>query len=162
MAKLSIVCAMAKNRVIGKDNAMPWHLPEDLQHFKALTTGKVIVMGRKTYDSIGRLLPNRTNVILSRTEMDVPGADCATNLDAVLVKYASESEVMIIGGANIYQQCIAKCTRMYLTYIDVDVAGDSFFPEFSMTEWQEVDDSGVLTATRTGINYRFVTLEQDK
>ena len=120
MAKLSIICAMAKNYVIGMDNQMPWHLPEDLQHFKQLTTGKVIVMGRNTYESIGRLLPNRTNVILSRKELDIPGAVCFTSLDAALEAYEDEPELMIIGGANLYAQAMDLCSTMYLTYIDLE------------------------------------------
>jgi dihydrofolate reductase len=157
MAELSLICAMARNNVIGLNNTMPWHLPEDLAHFKALTTGKVIVMGRNTFASIGRPLPKRTNVVLSRSELVIPGAVCFTNLDDVLTEYAAEQEIMIIGGANLYAQTIARCSKMYLTYIDLDVAGDTFFPAFNLSAWQIIYSSERMVSL-AGIGYRFVTL----
>jgi dihydrofolate reductase len=159
MAELSLICAMARNNVIGLNNTMPWHLPEDLAHFKALTTGKVIVMGRNTYESIGRPLPKRTNVVLSRSELVISGAVCLTSLDAVLTEYAAEQEIMIIGGANLYAQTIDKCCKMYLTYIDLDVAGDTFFPAFALVDWQIIAASENLVAAN-GVGYRFVTLSR--
>lgn len=131
MPKISIIVAMAKNRVIGKDNDMPWHLPADLQHFRKVTTGKPVIMGRKTYESIGRPLPKRHNIIVSRnSDYKVDGCDVVGSL-AEAVKTAGEvEEVFIIGGGFLYDQTIDAADKLYLTFIDLDVDGDTFFPEY--------------------------------
>ena len=156
MAILSIISAMAHRQVIGMDNTMPWHLPVDLQRFKALTTSKVILMGRSTYESIGRVLPNRTNVILSRQPREIDGAHCFTSLDAALHAFADEEEIMIIGGAHVYEQTIDKCDRLYLTFIDLKVNGDRFFPSFNKADWCIEHDHDKQVDADTGLGYRFI------
>ena len=160
MSKISIICAMANNRVIGKNNQMPWHLSPDLQHFKKITLGKVIVMGRATYESIGRPLPGRTNVVLSRQKLQLPGVECYTSLEDVLAAYADRPEIMIIGGANLYAQTITMCNKMYLTYIDLQIAGDRFFPQFDADAWTIESDSGSLHDEDSNLDYKFVTLQR--
>ena len=156
MTTLSIVCAMAHNRVIGRANTMPWHLPVDLQHFKQLTLGKVIIMGRATYESIGRPLPGRTTVVLSRQSLLIEGVTCFTSLEAALAAYADEEEIMIVGGAQVYAQSIDLCSRLYLTLIDLALEGDRYFPAFSESDWQIEHDMAYQTDPDTGIRYKFV------
>ena len=128
--KLSIVVAMADNRVIGQDNRLPWHLPADLKHFKQLTTGKPILMGRKTWESIGRPLPERTNIVITR-DPDYQAAGCTVvhSVDAALRAAEPHSEVMVIGGAELYRQVLPEVSTIYLTQVHADVEGDTVFPE---------------------------------
>ncbi|TQV89123.1 type 3 dihydrofolate reductase [Aliikangiella coralliicola] len=136
---ISLVCAMAKNRVIGKDNQMPWHLPADLKHFKSVTLGKPIVMGRKTYESIGRPLPGRRNIVISRnSDYQVEGCDTATSLESALALLEGVEEVMVIGGGRIYSQALAMADKLFLTFIDLDIEGDTHFPEFEHLALNEV------------------------
>lgn len=139
--KLTIVVAMAKNnRAIGLNNALPWHLPEDLKNFKALTTGKPIIMGRHTWLSLGRPLPNRRNLVISRDLFyKAEGADVFHSLFDAIASCRKEPEVCIIGGANVYKQAIHLATDLYLTEVDISVEGDSFFPEFNEKEWNQVN-----------------------
>lgn len=141
---ISIIVAAARNGVIGKDNQLPWHLPQDLQYFKALTTGKPIIMGRKTFESIGRPLPNRTNIVITRNsdwqndKLIVCGnlADAIAQAKRVLsLKDNLSAEIMIIGGAEIYRAALPIADRVYLTWINRDVEGDARFPELSQSEW---------------------------
>jgi len=128
---VSIIVAMAKNRVIGKDNDMPWHLPADLKHFRKVTTGKPIIMGRKTYESIGRPLPKRHNIIISRnSDYKVDGCDVVSSLDEAVTIAGEVEELFIIGGGFLYNQTIDQVDKLYLTFIDLDVEGDTFFPEY--------------------------------
>ncbi len=130
-AKVSIIVAMAKNRVIGKDNDMPWHLPADLQHFRKMTSGKPIIMGRKTYESIGRPLPKRHNIIVSRnSDYEVDGCDVVSSLDEAVKIAGDVEELFIIGGGFLYNQTIDQADKLYLTFIDLDVDGDTLFPEY--------------------------------
>lgn len=140
--RLSILVAMAKNRVIGKNNALPWHFSADLKHFKALTMGHPIIMGRKTYESIGRPLPGRTNIIVTHQKnYQAAGAITVNSIDGAL-KVCQEvdgnSEVFLIGGAALYRKTLGLCHRIYVTEIQQDFEGDTFFPEFDMKEWQEI------------------------
>ncbi len=131
MPKISIIVAMAKNRVIGKDNDMPWHLPADLQHFRKMTSGKPIIMGRKTYESIGRPLPKRHNIIVSRNgDYRVDGCDVVGSLDEAVKIAGDVDELFIIGGGFLYSQTIDQADRLYLTFIDLEVDGDTLFPEY--------------------------------
>ena len=153
--KLAIIVAAARNGVIGKDNKLPWHLPQDLKYFKAQTTGKPVIMGRKTFESIGKPLPNRTNIIITRnpdwTHENV--LVCRSLADAIseAKKLSNESfseaqafsEVMIIGGAEIYKTALPLVDKIYLTRIDADVEGDAWFPELLESEW-------VLSHTQAG------------
>jgi dihydrofolate reductase len=123
------IAAMSFNRVIGRGNQIPWHLPEDFKWFKKMTTGNVIVMGRKTFESIGKPLPNRETIVLSRTGFSFPGVRTISNLEQI--DLANESrEVFICGGAQIYAQTLGKCSDLYLTLVKKEVEGDAFFPPF--------------------------------
>jgi len=157
---ISIVAAMAKNRVIGKDNQMPWHLSADLKHFKSVTLGKPVIMGRKTYESIGKPLSGRRNIVMTRQDLTLPGCDVFHSLESALEAVASEPEVMIIGGANLYAQAIPVADRMILTFVDLDVGGDTFFPKWSDIEWREVSNEPHPSDDRNPYTYRFVTLER--
>lgn len=139
MTKLSIIVAIAKNGVIGLNNSMPWHLPEDLKRFRALTTGHHIIMGRKTYESLGRLLPGRTTVIVTRNKSyQVEGALIAHSLEQALYLCADDTEVFLIGGAELYQSGLSLADKIYITEVDLDVNGDAFFPDWDVHEWQEI------------------------
>lgn len=136
--QISLVAAMANDRVIGKDNQMPWHLPAELQYFKALTMGKPIIMGRKTFESIGRPLPGRHNIVLTSSAAMPATVTTANSVQAALEAAGDAEEVMVIGGGDIYRQFLPHATRLYLTYIDLEVAGDTRFPAYeTMTsQWQ--------------------------
>ncbi len=141
-----MIVALGRNRVIGIDNVMPWHIPADLKYFKATTMGKPVVMGRKTLQSIGRPLPGRPNIVVTRDqEFSVEGATIAADLDnalAIAETKAAEidaEEIMIIGGGQIYEQLISRVTRLYLTEIDMEPEGHAYFPDFhAVAEWDEV------------------------
>ncbi|MGY5451955.1 type 3 dihydrofolate reductase [Agarivorans sp. MS3-6] len=159
--KVAMIAAMAEQRVIGKDNQMPWHLPADLKHFKAVTMGKPVIMGRLTYESIGRPLPGRLNIVISRNpELLIDGVTVVNSVDAALALVPDEAEVMIIGGANIYQQCLHLAEVLYLTFIDKQVEGDAHFPDYQQFQWQEVDRESHLADERNPVNYQFVTLQR--
>lgn len=130
------MAAIAANGVIGRDGRLPWHLPEDLKRFRALTTGHHIVMGRKTYESIGRLLPGRTTVIVTqRRDYAIPGAIVASSVEDAVSKCAGDDEVFVIGGARIYQAALPSADRLYLTLIQAEVQGDTYFPAWDAQEW---------------------------
>ena len=139
--KISIIAAMANNRVIGKDNKMPWHLPEDLKHFKSITMNKPILMGRKTYESIGRALPGRLNIILTRDDtFTADGCVVVSSIEEAfhIVNIHDADELFIIGGENIYSQFMHIADNLYLTLIDLDVEGDTFFPPYMYLPLKEV------------------------
>jgi dihydrofolate reductase len=136
---LSIICAMDQNRLIGKDNALPWHLPADLAFFKQTTLGKPILMGRKTYESIGRPLPGRRNIIITRNrDYQIDGCDTCQSIDAALELVADQQEIMLIGGASLYQQSLETAQHLYLTRIHASFEGDAWFPEFNPADWKEI------------------------
>ncbi len=154
---ISLVCAMANNRVIGKDNDMPWHLPADLKHFKATTMGKPIVMGRKTFESIGRPLPGRRNVVITRNpDYSAEGIEVVASIDEALSLLSNVDEIMITGGGNIYQQTIEQADRLYLTFIDLDTDGDAFFPEFEHLNLKEVSRESHQPDEKNKLAYTFV------
>ena len=132
---ISIIVAMSNNRVIGKDNKMPWHLSDDLKNFKKITTGKTIVMGRLTYDSIGKALPNRRNIVLSRNLKD-SNVLIFSNLKEVLNSIKKNEEIFIIGGENLYSQTINIANKLYLTTIDASIDGDKYFPDLDISSWK--------------------------
>ncbi len=137
---ISLIAAMAHHRVIGKNNQLPWHLPADLKHFKMITTGKPIIMGRKTYESIGKPLPNRQNIVLTtHRDWSASGVTAVNSWEQALLACDSASEVMVIGGAQLYEQTLAVATHLYLTLIDAEIEGDAFFPEWNHSEWIEID-----------------------
>ncbi|MEE4196449.1 MAG: dihydrofolate reductase [Bacteroidales bacterium] len=137
---LSIIVAVAENNVIGKDNRLIWHLPRDLKHFKETTTGHYIIMGRKTFESNGRPLPNRTNVIISRAkDYHAEGCIVVHSLEEALRKAQDDSEAFIIGGGKIYELALPLVDRIYLTKIHHSFEGDTFFPEINRDEWELID-----------------------
>lgn len=156
--KISIVVAMANNRAIGINNTLPWHLPEDLKHFKAVTTGKPIIMGRKTWESLGHPLPDRRNILLSKNiAYSAKGAEVFSSLQAALTACKDASEVCIIGGANLYTQALALATNLIITEIALEVAADAFFPEFDAKKWLIKEQAAYVSAK--GIHYRFVNYQ---
>ncbi|MBI2573338.1 dihydrofolate reductase [Candidatus Woesearchaeota archaeon] len=135
---VSIIAAMTKNQVIGRANQLPWSLPEDLRNFKRLTTGNVVIMGRKTYDSIGRSLPNRHNIVVSRNTDQIPGVIVSKSIEeAIATAKEFGREIFVIGGAQIYQQALPYATKLYLSLVKHDHEGDTYFPPFDLKEWQE-------------------------
>jgi dihydrofolate reductase len=156
--KISMIAAMANDRVIGKDNDMPWHLPADLKHFKAVTLGKPVIMGRRTYESIGRLLPGRQNIIITRnSDFAVAGATIVASPKQALTAAGDVDEVMIIGGGKIYSDFLPHTDRLYLTHIELDVEGDTQFPDYeSVATWQVAESSQFLADDINKYNYKFV------
>ncbi len=160
--KIALVAAMANQNVIGLNNQMPWHMPADLAHFKKVTLGKPVIMGRKTYDSIGRLLPGRRNIIISRQTAPAGfTADWVDSVEAALALVADEPEVMIIGGAQLYRQMLARADRLYLTHIDLETTGDAFFPDYqSEPGWQVISTEQHQADGQNPYSYRFVLVEK--
>tara|TARA_B110000459_G_scaffold156163_1_gene170783 strand:- start:98 stop:601 length:504 start_codon:yes stop_codon:yes gene_type:complete len=165
--KMSLIVAVSRNGVIGLDNQLPWHLPDDLQYFKSVTMGKPLVMGRKTYDSIGRPLPGRTNIVITRdASWSAPGVKAATTLDDAL-SLASKAcvdtgadEVMVIGGEQIYRMTITVADRLYVTEVDAEIAGDAFFPTIDPQQWQR--NRVELPEVTGSYSYQFVVLDRIK
>ena len=142
--KLSMIVATAQNRVIGRDNALPWYLPNDLKYFKQTTLGKPVIMGRKTYESIGKPLPGRTNIVITRQTDYLPegvkvvhSVAEARDLAESVCLIDGQEEAMIMGGAEIYTLALPDADRLYLTEVHADVDGDAYFPEYDKTEWQD-------------------------
>ncbi|WP_348771888.1 type 3 dihydrofolate reductase [Pseudoalteromonas sp. MMG013] len=159
---ISMIAAMADNRVIGQGNKMPWHLPADLQHFKRVTLNKPVIMGRKTFESIGRPLPNRRNIIISRNlDYNAQGTEVVTSADAALALVEGEAEVMIIGGGLVYEQFLPLCERLYLTFIDLTVEGDTCFPDYEkIGEWQVMETQHNEADDKNIYSHKFVTLQK--
>ena len=159
---ISMIAAMANDRVIGANNAMPWHLSADLQHFKKVTLGKPIIMGRRTYQSIGRALPGRVNIVISGDE-DFKLSDALVVSDCeqaiVAAKKDEAEEVMIIGGGTIYKYFLPLCQRLYLTKIELDIAGDTYFPDYNLNyNWQVLENESFKADGKNPYNYHFMTL----
>ena len=137
--KISLIVAVAQNGIIGTGGTMPWHITEDFAHFKAVTLGHSVVMGRKTYESIGRPLPRRRNIVITRnTDLRIEGCEMAPSLEAAIEMCAGEEEVFVIGGGEIYRQAMPLAHKLYITHVGVSVVGDTRFPEIAPAEWQEV------------------------
>ena len=160
MAKVSIVVAIAKNNAIGKDNQLLWHLPKDLKHFKEITSGHTIIMGRKTYDSVGKPLPNRRNIVITRQNINIEGCEVVDSLDAALALCANEPEVFIVGGAEIYKQAMQATDRIYLTIVHQNFDGDTYFPEIKADEWKESQREDYQPDEKHQFAYSFITLER--
>ena len=160
---LSIIVAKAKNNIIGKDNALIWHLPEDLKRFKKLTTGHTIIMGRKTFESLGRILPNRHHVILCNdAEMNIDNENVEILEDiSMLDKYVKdEQEHFVIGGATMYRLLMPMCSKMYITEIDQEFEGDVSFPEINFNEWKSTEREQGPEDGENTFNYEYVTYER--
>lgn len=161
--KISIIVAMASNRTIGINGQMPWHLSADLKYFRKITTGSAIIMGRKTFESIGRPLPNRCNIIISRNpDYQQPNCHCFTDLDSALRYCADAQEVFVIGGAEIYNSTLPKANFLYITEIKKDFSGDTFFPAIVPEQWREIDRQDVDHDQQVNFRYSFVKLERVK
>lgn len=159
--RVSLVAAMDRRRLIGAAGRLPWHLPADLAHFKRLTLGKPILMGRRTFESIGRALPGRHNIVISRDPgFRAEGCTVAPSLQAGLAASGVAPEVMVIGGASIYAQALALADRMYLTLVEAELEGDVYFPAWDPREWREVDRRRFEPDGRNAYAYSFVTLER--
>jgi len=161
LPNLSIIAALAENRVIGRDNRLPWHLPADLAHFKRLTMGRPIIMGRRTWESLPGLLPHRTHIVVTRDrDYRVEGGFVVHSI-AQAVEFAGDAEeIMVVGGANLYAQTIPLASRMYLTYVHQWVDGDSVFPDYEQSEWYEAACEDHAADERNPFPYSFVTLER--
>ncbi len=139
MSIISLLVAVADNGVIGRDNTMPWHLPADLKRFKQLSIGKPVVMGRKTYESIGRPLPDRRNIVVTRNPAyEAPGCEVVTSLEAALALAPEAEEIVIIGGGEIFALALPIADRIYYTHVRADVPGDAWFPELDWSQWEAV------------------------
>ena len=165
--RLSLIVAAAENGVIGRDNALPWRLSGDLKRFKEVTMGKPIIMGRKTFESIGRPLPGRTNIVLSRDPsfspegvLSVDDFPSALAEAARVAEQSNEDEFMVIGGANIYRIALPQADRIYLTEVHADIEGDAFFPSFDRADWTEKSRSFQSATDKETADYSFVTLDR--
>jgi dihydrofolate reductase len=162
--RICLVVAMAANRVIGKDNGLPWRLPADLQHFKRITMGKPILMGRKTWESIGRPLPGRTSIVITRDAgYSAPGCVVVHSIEAALQAAADcGDEAMVIGGAEFYRQVLPFTNTLYLTRIHADFEGDTLFPELDESEWRQVERSDCEPDVKNPYRYSFIRLDRIK
>jgi dihydrofolate reductase len=141
--KIALVAAVAENGVIGREGGLPWRLPEDLKFFKRLTTGHTVIMGRRTWDELGKPLPNRRNIVVTRNRSrEFPGAERAASLAEALALASGDDQVFIIGGGEIYRQALPLADRMYLTHVHAVVEGDTFFPEWDRHAWRVVEEQG--------------------
>jgi dihydrofolate reductase len=159
--KLSIIAAVADNGVIGIDNRLPWRLPADLAHFKRLTLGKPILMGRRTWESLPGLLPHRTHVVISRNpDYRAEGAVVVHSLEQAIEQFGDVDELMLIGGAQLYAQALPLAARLYLTEVHAEPEGDAFFPAFDRAEWCEVERIAGQVDERNPIPHHFVTYQR--
>jgi dihydrofolate reductase len=163
MSRVSLIVAMARNRVIGADNKIPWHLPNELKLFKSLTMGHHIVMGRKTYESIGRLLPGRTTVIVTRQkDYAMPGAIVAHSIAEAVAACEGDDEIFVIGGADLFRETLPIADRLYLTTVDAEPEGDTFMPEFDESAWKETSAQAFEKDEKHAYAYRLAVLERLK
>lgn len=157
---ISMIAAMAQDRIIGKDNQMPWHLPADFAWFKRCTMGKPVVMGRKTYESIGRPLPGRQNIVISRdANLVIDGVTTVTSIDEAIKTAKDAEEIMIIGGGTIYTACLDKADKLYITHIEANIEGDTQFPEWG-SEYNETYSESYKADEKNVYDMRFVVLEK--
>jgi dihydrofolate reductase len=158
---ISLIAAMDRNRLIGNKNQLPWHLPADFAHFKSVTMGKPVIMGRKTYESIGKPLPGRSNIVLTQNpELAYEGVICVASFEDAVAAEPEAEELMIIGGSSIYEMLLPKIDRMYLTYVEAEFEGDAWFPDFDDSQWMEVESETHLADEKNRYDCRFVTLER--
>lgn len=159
MQSVSMIAAVARNGVIGRNNTLPWHLPEDLKRFRALTMGHHIIMGRKTYESLGRLLPGRTTVIVSRNPAyRVEGAIVVESLPKAIAACGQDPEIFVIGGAQLYREALPRADRLYLTQIDADFDGDAHFPAIDPRQWRETARTDGISAE--GLPYIYIDYQR--
>ena len=159
--KISLIVAMASNRTIGLNNKMPWHLSADLKKFKQITMGSPIVMGRKTFESIGKPLPGRSNIIISRN-LSYQQRDCLVfdNIDKAITACLEYDEIFVIGGATLYKTMLPRANTLYITQINTEFTGDTFFPVININEWKEVAREDITHDTTVDFSYSFLKLEK--
>ena len=161
--KISLIAALSENRVIGKDNRLPWHLPDDMKHFREITEGKLIIVGQRTLESIGKPLPNRTNVVLVREKnTSIPGCVTVHSIEGALEAAKDAKEVVVIGGASVYKQFLEQglIDKMYLTIVHDTLDGDAYFPEFHLVDWEETYHIHHPKDEQHAYDFSFVTLEK--
>lgn len=157
---ISFVVAIAENNAIGKDNQLLWSLPKDMKHFKEITNGHTVIMGRKTFDSMGKPLPNRRNIVITRKhDLKIEGAEVTNTLEEALALCAQDEEVFIIGGAEIYKEALPQTDRIYLTRVHQCFEADAFFPELNMENWVETAREEHEPDEKNKIAFTFLTLE---
>lgn len=158
---ISLIVAAAENDVIGRDGALPWRLSDDLRRFKALTMGKPVIMGRKTFESIGRPLPGRQNIVITRNDSyQAEGCDVVGSVDAAIAAAGAAPELMVIGGAEVYRRFLPLAGRIYLTRVHTVIQGDTFLPAFDPAEWQETSRTRHPADQRNDFDVSFITLER--
>jgi dihydrofolate reductase len=160
-SNLSIIVATDQQNGIGKNNQLLWHLPNDLKFFKKVTSGNTIIMGRKTYESIGKPLPNRRNVVISRNQdLKIEGVEIFDNISSAIQACVNEEEVFIIGGGEIYKQALDLTSKIYLTKVEANCDADIFFPEFKQEEWETISEEDYEKDDRHAFNYTFSILKR--
>ncbi|MEN8803292.1 MAG: type 3 dihydrofolate reductase [Thiogranum sp.] len=159
--RIALIVAMAENRVIGRNNQLPWRIPADLRHFKTLTMGKPIIMGRKTHESIGRPLPGRHNIVISADSLfQAEGCQVVHSIEQALDAAGNCEEAMIIGGANLYRQTFKNAERLYLTLVKAEPEGDTWFPEIEWQQWREIERDPHKADESNEYDYDFVILDR--
>lgn len=153
---------MDKNHLIGKKNGLPWHLPADFLHFKQVTLGKPVIMGRKTYESIGKALPGRLNIVISRSGFSADDVVVVADIDAALAAAGDVNEVMIIGGASFYEQMIERADRMYLTHVSAECEGDAWFPEFNIDDWDILSQENYAVDEKNNYPFEIITYQRKR
>ena len=152
--EIRLIVASNSDRVIGTNNQLPWHIPEDLAHFKQLTLGKTMIMGRKTFESIGRVLPGRVSAVISRNNYNHSGVESFTSLESAILAHCNEAEICIIGGGEVFAQSMPLATKLSVTWVDVEVANPcAWFPEINFGRWKLVEEKSIIS--KSGINCRF-------
>jgi dihydrofolate reductase len=160
-SRISLIVAMGKNRVIGANNAVPWYLPNELRLFKTVTMGHHIVMGRRTYESINRLLPGRTTVIVTRQrDYEVPAAVIAHSIEEALEAGRGDDEIFVIGGADLFRETLPLADRLYLTIVDAEPEGDTLMPEFDLAQWRLVQSQDFVSDERHAHGYSFCVYDR--
>jgi dihydrofolate reductase len=157
---ISIIVAISENRAIGKDNKLLWHLPADLKHFKDITSGHSIIMGRKTYESVGKPLPKRRNIVVTRKPIQIEGCEVVNSIEAALELCKNEHEVFIGGGAEIYREAMHLTDRIYLTIVHKEFDGDTYFPQINSNEWKETAREDHQPDEKNPLPYSFITLDR--
>jgi len=157
---ISSIVAIGENHAIGKNNQLLWHMPKDLKHFKDVTSGRTIIMGRKTFDSVGKPLPKRRNIVVTRQDIEIPGCEVVKSIDEGIALCQGEDEVFIGGGAEIYRQAMDKTNRIYLTIIHHVFDADTFFPEIDYAVWQEVSREDFEADEKNPYPYSFIQLNR--
>lgn len=160
--KMSLIAAMDRNRLIGSNNQLPWHLPADLAHFKQITMGKPIVMGRKTYESIGRPLPGRTNIVLSRSGFKAQGIEVVSSICEAVAMAATAEELVVIGGGSIYEMVIDVVDQMHLTVVEGEFTGDAWFPVFDDKQWVISSEEKYFADEKNQYDYSYLTYDRNE